>query len=659
MRRWFALSALLFSGSALAVDFDAPGQTLGRAVERLGAVLGRRLYVSAELRNLVVVVHVSDVSQADLLARIADVAEARWRETASGSVLERTPAESAALRRKSIAARAKLVTDYLKGFEKGLAKEMTSADAEQIARQIVARAESGDLSPMSADQRNLWGQGPAGRLTHRLLLEIDPALLVDIPFGGRRVFAFKPTKLQYGLGLGAQDAFNAYAREQNIWASTVASIPNPAQLNISSNPLTKKQTILGPSTDILLEVRRSEMDTPLFCNLIEPMPEGRPEVLYQVIVPSARNAGIWAALGPIEAVPPGPDLVRYVVSAMYRVGPVPTPSQEVLEGLYDPDVFDAGCALAEWVLADFYRGRDLVALVCDRSALLVPYLIPVRQSRERFEEYLPDLADVTLRHDEDWTLIEPSDAHVATVTQSPRGAVRRLMQTVKRTGEVGLEAAAELCAAVTEPSALAMTHLMTLEVPGLDLMGSTASWHVLRLYGALSSSQRRHLAQGGAVRYGDLPPAAQKMFVALTTSREIQGMVPVSENTARLVGRRGEPTAVLVSGVPMDASFTLQTVSNETIALYSSQSGSPRFLGNANPGAIASMLTNPEGQQEPFLYAMGRLETYDFTVTYSGEMSQTFLVRCAVPSRGAKPGPWTDLPASIVDEIKKAMAGGG
>jgi hypothetical protein len=646
-----------------AIDFHAPGEGLGRAVERLAAQTGRKLYVASSLKDEVVVVHATDVGLEDLLARIADVANAEWRTSASGSVLERTPVKERELREQSLARRSRLVTEYLAKFEKDLAAPFTADDAIAIANGIVERAKANDLSPMSPEQRALWEKGPAARLAHRLLLTLDAESLVDVPFGGRRVFGLKPTKLQYALGKGADEAFEQYVAEQNVWAASTSAFTNPEQLNIVTNPLTRRSAVADVRTDFLLEVKRTEMDTPLFCNLLLPSPDGRPSVVYQVIVPSARNSGVWQALGTVTEVPDVPRLMRTVLRELHNfaIEPGEPPTQDDLALLYDPSKYDLAGALAESVFAEYYRDKDLVALLGDNGAMVTPYLFGARGSIERFERYLPDLCDATLWHDGAWTLVEPSDPHRETLTRTPRTELRNLLLAARKTGSASFDDLAAFNAKLMEPSAVAMAHLMVLGVTGWQQMGGTGFWHVSRLYGALSPSQRRLLADGGGVRFGDLAPHAQRLFEALTTSSEIQGIEPINPNTARLVGRRGEPTLLLVDGVPRDATFSLDLKSEASVITYAMRAGSFTVQHATTAESVAyqeKMRASGDTRGRlPDAYAMGATRTYHFKIVYASDLSQSFIVTCPVPDPEAKPGKWTDLPPDIVERVRKAMGG--
>jgi hypothetical protein len=75
----------------------------------------------------------------------------------------------------------------------------------------------------------------------------------------------------------------------------------------------------------------------------------------------------------------------------------------------------------------------------------------------------------------------------------------------------------------------------------------------------------------------------------------------------------------------------------------------------------ATQKANDEGRQESngtAFYAMGTLRTYKFRVRYADDMWQLFSVREQIADPDAKPGPWTDLPADIVEQVKKSMGGG-
>src|SRR5690349_15931424 len=85
-----AVFAGLVLGQGKSVRFDAAG-TLGSSIKSLSNVIGERLDVAPALDSEVVVIHVTDVDQEELLSKIATVVTGRWRSTSTGQILERTP----------------------------------------------------------------------------------------------------------------------------------------------------------------------------------------------------------------------------------------------------------------------------------------------------------------------------------------------------------------------------------------------------------------------------------------------------------------------------------------------------------------------------------------------------------------------------------------
>ncbi len=649
---------------AAPIDFHSSGQTLGTAVERLGQQLGRKLYVSANIRDEVVVVHVTAVEPDELLKRLADVANAQWRTTASGDVLERTPIKVAELKKASTDLRAKEVREYLEQFAAELAKPFGADDARQLSNRIIEGAQR-NTSGFMPDLRDVWARGPAARLAHRLLLAIDPDQLVDLPFSSRRVFTLNPTKLQYPLSAGAIEAFQKYAQEQNVWAATVAETPVPDGLNIVSNPLTNKKLVSDVPNDFYLEVKRMGMDSPLFCNLVIPRKDMLSQPVFQVIAEVPNRTAAYTALGRVTEVPEStPRLLRHVLSGSLGIGTViDALSPSEAEVFYEPSKLDLAGMLAEFVLAAALSGEDLVALLGDGQSFQLSRLLPVVKKRSQFVQYLGDIVGCSVASEGGWTLIEPKDPHRVTSAQTPREAVRRLMADTRKRGRLLFEHMADLNSVVNEPSVLAAVYLRATGVIGWQNIGD--NWHVSRLYGSLTDQQRRALAQGEGIPFGQMSQDQRRLFTALTVNSSIDSSEPAGSGLTRINNRgQSEPTILLADGIPPEAQFTLEIKEESAIYAYVKKLDGYGVSFRSEPGSVAyqekTRLNPREGDtsQRPDGYAMGTLRVYLFRVRYSDKYWQTFSVREDYPDPDAKPGPWTDLPKEIVEQIKLGMSGG-
>jgi hypothetical protein len=204
--------------------------------------------------------------------------------------------------------------------------------------------------------------------------------------------------------------------------------------------------------------------------------------------------------------------------------------------------------------------------------------------------------------------------------------------------------------------------LRALGISGWQEIGQQNQWHISRIYGSLTETQRIALANAGRVQFSDLVREQKDLFTALTTSREIDSVEPTGLGTARQMGRIGEPTVLLAGGIPGDAALTLEVVSERLPFTYTKVSEGLRMAFPTNPYSIAAtQKASDEGRQESngtAFYAMGTLRTYKFRVRYADDMWQLFSVREQIADPDAKPGPWTDLPADIVEQVKKSMGGG-
>jgi hypothetical protein len=239
--------------------------------------------------------------------------------------------------------------------------------------------------------------------------------------------------------------------------------------------------------------------------------------------------------------------------------------------------------------------------------------------------------------------------------------VRRLLVAARKNNRATFTDLSELNAQSNEPSILAGSYLRALGISGWQELGQQDQWHISRIYGSLSDTQRRALEQGAAIQFASLAQSQKDLFTALTTSRPIDSFESTGRGTARQMGRMGEPTVMLANGIPGDAVLTLDLQTKTVPFYYERVTNGFRMRSFVDVMSIAmSQKAQDEGQpgRGPNYFAMGTLRTYKFRVRYADDMWQLFTVEEHIEDPGAKPGPWTDLPEDIVEQIKKAMGGG-
>ena len=667
--------ALLALGplSAGRVDFDAPGQTLGRAVQRLGEQTGQRLYVSPNIRDEVVVVHATDVELGDLMAHLADVANAEWRATQSGTVLDRTPAMERELREKSVARRAAEVTEYLDSALRSLPTNFTTDDAKLLGERIkelgaAQRANQADTA-VRMEIESAYQRGPAGRLALRLLKTIDPKHLVDLEFAERRVFNLTPTKLQRGFGDGAKEAFETFVREQNVWAATVGGVQS--DLNYSSNPLMHTASVDVAPTDWCIVVSKGEMSAMVFANLVATRPDGTTETLFQFYPPEKRIVELGQFMGAEQRYPPGmTGLVKELAeaAASARTKSPKVLGDEARAYVLNPVDGDVGGLIAGFTMKLRYPGADIVAIVPDETIYIAQYLLSTVDRPALYDKAFAVGLALDVKATGAWTCIEPLDPYVASHERTPRAALSTYLRSVSRIGTVTLDDYADLCVETSRPSYVADYDLILLGLPRAQMAGTQRTWNVIKLYGLLSPALKLQLAQGATVRFSQLDSVQRAAFLRLAVSQPVDNREPrrSGERGFAIAARPVEPTELLADGIPADAELSLR-VDEEPVAFGHQKVGDGYKFFSAFTPSVVAMYENarkdpssmPPTVVLPDAWTAGVRRTIGMRLQYATDKWQTFTLTEDIPARNTKPGPWTELPPEIIEQIKKAMAAGG
>ena len=665
-----AWAAALLLGQGLAAggtfDFDAPGVSLERAVSELGVRLGVRLDVAPPIQDEIVVIHVTDVRFEDLYERIAKVAHAEWQTTSQGRLLVRTKEVQAALRAASLKFRADHIREVLQKVAEPLGREFTADDARTLRDALLDSANrNGGVGTHPAFD-GAFSRGPLARLTVRLLLSVSAEQLADLRYGARRVFAYKPTKLQYPFGPGAGDAFASYAKEQNVWSAVAAGTEYKPLY--AGDPLGNLRPVTETEQGFQIVVKHGQMDSMLFCNLVLPKPEVPDSVLYQAIAdPANRRAMSFAGAAKFEVPESASSLLRWVIACTIRPSEqaVASPSREDLALLQDPTKFDVAGAIAECAIRKRFADRDLVALFSDKGALLCYSLFPFQSKPEPFDLCFADLTEERVSADGSWTLVEPADPYEATALRTPRRALADLIANSRTTKQITFAQLAQFNSVLEEPSVLMFFYLGPLGYSGYQNAGSPQSWLVSRLYGSLSAGLREALKQGRRVAYGDLTVAQRQRFLDLALSDMVSSTQEMGPGLSRYAGQIADPTNLLTQGMPAEVPLTLDIKSDFAPFAYAKTGDAYRPLYQAPASSIASIekrKSDPQGRPSRSLvpdgYAMGEVVTYTFRIQYAERMWQTFIVTEERTDPKATPGDWTKLPPDVVQEIKKLIDGG-
>lgn len=647
------------------IDFAAKGERLEVVFDRLEQKLGWTFNVDPTIADEIMVIDVHGVQPLELLFRIAEVSNAVMSATTKSIRFERTQKIESELREASIARRAKAVSEYLAEMGRKNENPFGPGEAELLLKRIEDGAARKLMMPaMTA----IFDEGPASRLAHRLLATIAPRDLVGLGFMERRVFAYSPTKLQYGFGEGAAEAYQKYVAEQNDWANVAQGRP---KLNIglsASNPYGSREPVADSPTEWAFVVRRSEMATPLFANLVSWGQNGREDVRYQVILPDPAMQAIRAVFSQVRAEGPNEkkglfaEISGYIEA--FQTGKKIELSQETRALIMEPDVRDMVGAGAAELLAPLSGETNLVALVGDEVLGYAGMGLPSAPTDEQLQRILEDVFLLNVESKHGWTLVSPIDPHLATQSRTPRKALKQFLQTVVRDQKVSLDPASAFISKLNEPSLLGMFSVILLGVPGNEKLMRARDWHAMRLYGLLTGSQKMALGQGSGMPFAPMSADMKAALTSLALSQKIDNRAYISDRRWRRIGQALEPTELLTAGISPTTMLFLQTEIDEVTFAYRKRSDGlePYFVVRPESIATYEKTRGDPGSLRPgeFLpdaYAAGRIRRLRFRIKYTEENWQEFQIVEDLPDLDAEPAGWQSLPDDIVEKIKKLMGG--
>jgi hypothetical protein len=229
--RFLAVSVLVALATVVSAQigsltFSSPGEPVRQLLKKLSPLTGQTLTCTDSCADDVVVISVTNVAPKALLDRIAQAVDGQWEQKDAGFRLIRTSGQLAAEERAEKHWRINAVTAALAKKQKEI--EVLPAFDEKTADRTAARLEKliADFTPTGTSMSQilqLERQGPGARAVGRILSAMDPAELVSIPFGIKKLFATDPTRSEDNLPPAAVDAARQYVKDQTTWAEAAAN----------------------------------------------------------------------------------------------------------------------------------------------------------------------------------------------------------------------------------------------------------------------------------------------------------------------------------------------------------------------------------------------------------------------------------------------------
>jgi hypothetical protein len=653
--------------------FSPPAGRLENLIPELGQAIGKPLKAGAFVRDDVMLIHVSRLSQNEVLDRIAALEHASWVNTSDGTILKRTAAQDREMLSASRDRKLARIRADLKTRAENLSSSFTPDDARKVIQAADSYYRQYDLTkngssgnPEADNQRNLkrlsdWQQieamGPASQCIERCACLLNPETYVDLGSDEQIVFSSNPTQLQ-----------------QQIPSEVLSTLK---QLVAANNEIFDERKQEGGAPKVPSEwswdpSRPEQHVDPDLC-------------LYELTVAQEHNL---------------PSSYTLSVSVQYHEKMVAWASTRTG---FDIDSSQPPCMSSDVPCRQSEGGKQGLAIVTDKVDGKAILTDPVKNDPESLmagpdlsqmaddldRDVIARLPDSTfmgasilrinpklsiggmltrmlgyfceVQEDDRSITVSPSDEASYRVRQTDRRALAKLLQAAAKDGFVSIDSLAQFSLS-NDPAAFefVLPYCMGGILPGAQSVIRSADVPALKLYGSLSANERDQILAGRPLRASDLDPEADQQFqrmtyvlhphIALTMQSDVDNFAEHLSTTATRLYPEGLPsTAALSAKVGSEAvllaSYEFHGSTNRTVqSIASIASGRDLALYQ---GRQLSSLTSA------LKYVVGRRTRITLQLTLDGKkMENHYLDEVKVDWRGAGV-PYDSLPSDLLAEITK------
>jgi len=580
--RRLCLSLLACAASAYApaqgldqpVTANYPAQPLGRLIPALAKQTGIDLRISRSAEGDVAMVRVKDVPLNKVMQKIAAVTGRIWEQKDGQYMLTSSVAADRAGERRVLKRRAEIIRQALAKLAGDPVYRQRFGQPEAIAlankTETVMNPKDGHLDRTKIDFGELRGRAPTDRALAALLAIMDPAELAQ-SWSSKRVYATKPTAMQFALPNRAQGIFEQLLREQSMFVDATNDFKDrlgPQDSSFSTSEISRGEFGKGnPKLGVgkgIVKIEGSEAGPFLTASLIltdaagHLLIEGNLSLPIDPVVPTKfqpkdREASVAAdsrvkemgltepfegAMGTRMSMvtSDGTDTVRLDVpnNPPQRKTPL---SAELKQLLLAPNVTDplSLCAGKLLEAAAEVRGENLVACIDDGLfTTSVDHLIKGMKPTDflnspDFQQYQE--VDIS----EGWITIQPKDFAAAQKRRTNRDALAKLMQSIDRNKLLLLNDLCEFAQTQEEPAGsqkIDLTYMRLLNPGVINGAYDPFKWYVYKFFGSLTPEQKKILGSGAGVPVQNLTPSARKALTQYIFVAYVQPQLKKADGTA-------------------------------------------------------------------------------------------------------------------------------
>lgn len=236
------------------ITYEHTGAPVGVLLGALSPKAGVNLLVSPRLSKEIVAVQVKDVPVRELLDRIAKLLDARWEKEGAAMRLVQSAEDIKAeeQREKTLITR-RIERDFAK-----LRKEQAATGAfDAVAAKKIVDSTLIKLKQVTPDnkydliyeaERGMERQSPAGRALQRILLNLRPDDLAQLPQEIRVDYATAPTPMQRSFPFAIGPILADFRQEQTVWSDAVEA--NNLQIETPVGPIHEFSAVLNSSASV-------------------------------------------------------------------------------------------------------------------------------------------------------------------------------------------------------------------------------------------------------------------------------------------------------------------------------------------------------------------------------------------------------------------------
>ncbi len=588
------------------ITFKTVAVPVGVALAEISKQAGIRLTASPQVAGEIVVLALKDVPLADLKTQIAKACSAKWEATEGGEIL---------------------VADLVQRRQEDQ-KERSEAIAE-MAKQLKQRVDA--LNPPKRDPKakvddeeefmmeQYMAMGASNKAIILLANALGAANLSAIDAKSRVVYSSHPNRMQKPLAGNYNQILSQLVAEHNKEAAERQK--ERSQHPVEENEQMKRMRemfgdfdesedgpVEGTPSKAILVVSRQQLMGGLTLQLKVFNEKG--QVVIRGTQMLSTGGGMFSALD-LEEMEFGPDGLPKAkpqtnapagekpivfsdatkeLSEMSNVTTMANStrkmSDELKMKLLNPDQFDPlSFSHSEALIAlATQKGKPLVACLPDAMETLMGMYMPKPEGMTPSAYSNSVKNAVFISTDGPFVYVKPVNSAKSRRDRLDRVALGQFLRSVDAKGSVILDDLAVYAQRSNSPmeDSLAMSYFMIFAPNAIQSgMGGQVSWDMLRFYGGLSANQKRNMADGGRLTYGQLSQIQQAALRQMTFGPETALVVedpnakkPTFEMPSFLRGvlagamgkdYRTEPTELMPNGLTNDGYVQLK-LTQDTVA---------------------------------------------------------------------------------------------